>query len=120
MPTDRRTLTREYKETPRTIGVGAVRNTQNGKLLLLASRDIAGLLNRQRAELRFGGHRNRALQQDWKEAGEAAFAFEVLDTLAPKDAPGWDPAADLQELERLWQEKLSPYEPAGYTPRPKS
>jgi hypothetical protein len=119
MSSDHRALSREYKQTPRTMGVGVVRNTVNGKLLLLASVDIPALLNRQRAELRFGGHRNRALQQDWKEAGEAAFAFEVLDTLAPKDAPGWDPAADLQELERLWQEKLSPYEPAGYTPRPK-
>jgi hypothetical protein len=96
-----------------------VRNTANGKLLLLASTDIPSLLNRHRAELRFGGHRNRALQQDWKDAGEAAFAFEVVDTLAPKDAPGWDPTADLQELEQLWLEKLAPFEPAGYTPRPK-
>lgn len=120
MPTDRRTLTREYKETPRTMGVGAVRNTSNGKLLLLASRDIAGLLNRQRAELRFGAHRNQALQQDWKDAGESAFAFEILDTLTPKDAPGYDPTADLRELEQLWLEKLAPFEPAGYTPAPKS
>src|SRR5262245_10049321 len=105
MPQDQRALAREYKQTPRTIGVGAVRNTASGKLRLLASIDITALLNRQRAELSFGGHRNRALQQDWNEAGEAAFAFEVLDTLAPKDAPGWDPAADLKELEQLWLEK---------------
>jgi len=120
MPADRKALSREYKNTPRTMGIGVVRNATNGKVLLLASPDIPSLLNRHRAQLRLGGHRNQVLQHDWEEAGEQQFAFEVVDTLTPKDTPGYDPAADLRALEQLWLEKLAPFEPAGYNPVPKS
>lgn len=120
MPQDRRALSREYKESPRTLGVGVVRNTVNGKLLLVAGRDIPALLNRHRAQLQFGAHRNQELQQDWKAIGEQGFAFEVVDTLTPKDTPGYDPADDLRALEQLWLEKLAPFAPTGYNARPKS
>ncbi len=113
-------LSREYKNTPRTMGIGLVRNTANGKILLLAGRDIPALLNRHRAQLRLGVHRNLELQQDWKALGEEGFAFEVVDTLSPKDTPGHDPVEDLRALEQLWLEKLTPFEPAGYHPLPKS
>lgn len=114
--TDRRALIREYKDTPRTMGIGVVRNTISGKLLLLSGVDIQALLNRHRAQLRLSSHRNRALQEDWRAFGEAAFAFEVLDTLKPKDEPGYDPAADLAALADLWREKLGSSVPAYYSP----
>lgn len=114
MRKDRKELIREYKETPRTMGVGVVRNTSNGKVLVLSGRDIPALLNRHQAQLRFGAHRNRALQQDWDAFGAESFQFEVVDTLEPRDDPNYDPSADLDELEALWIEKLQPFEPAGY------
>jgi hypothetical protein len=36
---------------------------------------------------------NQQLQQDWRAAGEQGFAFEILDTLTPKDTPGYYEAA---------------------------
>ena len=102
------------------MGIGVVRNTANGKVLLLASQDIASLLNRHRAQLRLDAHRNLELQRDWQAGGERRFVFEVVDTLTPKDTPGYDPADDLRALEQLWLEKLTPFEPAGYNPRPRS
>lgn len=119
-PAERKALTRQYRETPRTMGIGVVRNTPDARLLLLAGEDINALLNRHRAQLRLGAHRNAALQQDWDRLGEGGFVFEVIDTLTPKDDPGYDPADDLKVLEQLWLEKLSPFAPAGYTPRPKA
>ena len=119
MPT-REELRRAYEEARRPMGVYRVRNLRDGRALVARSTHLPAALNRERAQLRFGAHRNQALQQDWKAAGESAFAFEVLDTLTPKDAPGYDPTADLRELEQLWLEKLAPFEPAGYTPAPKS
>jgi hypothetical protein len=113
---DRKALSRQYKNTLRTMGIGLVRNAANGKVLLLAGQDVSALLNRHRTELRLGTHRNVELQEDWKAAGEQAFAFEVVDTLTPRDAPGYDPADDLRALEQLWLEKLEPFEPAGYNP----
>lgn len=114
MTSDRKALIQQYKDTPRTAGIGAVRNKTNGKMLLVASVDLPALLNRQRTQLRLNAHPIRALQADWNELGAEAFELVVLDTLAPKDTPGYDAAEDLQTLEGLWLEKLNPYEPRGY------
>jgi hypothetical protein len=114
MNPDRKALIEQYKQTPRSMGIGAVRNTATGKTLVVASRDLPALLNRQRAQLRLNAHPNRLLQADWNSMGPDAFEFVVLDTLVPKDAPGYDPTEDLRTLEELWLEKLRPFEPGGY------
>jgi hypothetical protein len=114
MTGDRKALIQEYKQTPRLMGVGAVRNTANGKVLVVASRDLPALLNRHQAQLRLNGHGNHTLQADWNSLGPDSFEFVVLDILAPKDTPDYDPTQDLRTLEELWLEKLSPFEPAGY------
>lgn len=114
MAIDRKALTQQYKDTPRTTGIGAVRNSTNGKVLLVSSRDLPALLNRHQAQLRLNAHPNRALQADWNSVGADGFEFVVLDILAPKDTPGYDPTEDLRTLEELWLERLNPYEPAGY------
>jgi len=101
------------------MGIYRVRNTTNGKCLIGSSVDLPAMLNRQQAQLRFGAHPNRALQQDWQVLGPEAFVFEVLDELMAKDEPGYDPAADLRVLEALWLEKLTPFADRGYHERPK-
>jgi hypothetical protein len=111
---DRKAQIRAYKETPRPMGVFRVRNTVNGKSLIGTSVDVPGMLNRQRFQLRAGGHPDRALQRDWNESGPEAFEFETLDTLAPPEEPGYDPAADLKMLERMWLEKLGRPGAPGY------
>jgi hypothetical protein len=120
MDAHRRELIRAYKDTPRTAGIGAVRNTVTGKVLLLAGSDIPALLNRHQAQLRLGVHRNAALQHDWRAQGADAFAFEVLDTLSPPTSPDADAAEDLRALETVWLEQLQPFEPAGYHRPPRS
>lgn len=116
---DRKALIRQYKETPRTAGIFRVRNTVSEKSLVGRSVDVAAMLNRQRAQLGFGAHPNRALQDDWIAFGPDAFAFEILDTLKPPaDTPQWDPTEDLRELEKLWLEKLAPFGERGYNTQP--
>ena len=114
MATDRKELLRQYKETPRTMGVAVVRHTESGRAFLFANLDINALVNRYRTQLRMGSHPNRALQQDWNRFGEAAFAFEVLDTLTPKDDPEVKPEEELRLLEALWLEKVEPFGEKGY------
>lgn len=116
---DRKALSREYKEAARPMGVFRVRNTVNGKSFVGSSVDLPSMLNRQRAQLGFGGHPNKELQRDWQAMGAEAFAFEVLDTLAPREEAGWDPADELRALEALWLEKLSPYGERGYNSEPR-
>ena len=116
---DKKALSREYKESARPMGVFQIRNTVNGKVLIGMSANLPAILNRHRAELRLGGHRNRALQQDWNELGAEAFELEILDTLPPSDRPAYDPADDLKALEALWLEKLMPFGERGYNIEPK-
>lgn len=103
---DRKSLIREYKDARRPMGVFQVRNVQDGRVYLGTSVDLPSMLNRQRAQLRMGGHPDKALQADWKALGPEAFTFDVLDTLDPPDEPGYDPAADLRTLEDLWRARI--------------
>lgn len=104
---DRKVLIREYKRTPKQMGIIRIRNTATGRALIAASVDVRALINRNRAELKLKGHRDRALQQEWNESDGATFEFEVLDTLESSDQPGYNPADDLRALEQMWREKLA-------------
>ena len=104
--TDRKALRRAYKETPRPMGVYAVRNTVDGMVLLGGSTDLPGMLNRQRFQLENHASPYRQLQADWDRLGEGAFGFEVLDTLEPPDEPGFDATEDLAQLVEMWRERL--------------
>lgn len=104
---DRKAIARAYKASRRPMGVYAVRNLHTGTTLIGWSTDLPAILNRERSALRFGGHANRALQQEWNALGPDAFAFEVLDTLPwPDDSPDYDPTGDLMLLARMWQGRL--------------
>ena len=106
-PVDRKAQIREYKETPRAMGVFRVRNVPRRCSLVGITRDLPAMLNRQRFQLGMGGHPNRQLQLDWQEAGSEHFTFDVLDTLKPSAEPGYDPTDDLKALEAMWREKLA-------------
>jgi hypothetical protein len=116
---DRKALIRQYKETARPMGVYRVHNTVADRSLVGSSRDLPAILNRNRLQLQTGGHQNRALQHDWNTLGPDAFAFEVLDELSVPDRPDYDPTDDLQVLEAMWLERLSPWDERGYNARPK-
>ncbi len=119
MAIDRKALKQEYKEMKHPMGVYCVRNTVSGKVLVGISTNVTAMLNRHKAQLGMGGHPITALQQDWKSLGAEAFAFEVLDTIEPRDTPGYDPADDLRVLETLWLDRLTPYGDRGYNEPPK-
>jgi hypothetical protein len=116
---NKRELIRAYKATPRPMGIYRVHNTAAGRSLVRQSVDLPAALNRERAQLRLGAHRNGELQRDWNALGPDAFVFEVLDTLAPRNEPGYDPADDLAVLEAMWLDQLKPFAPGGYTPAPR-
>jgi group I intron endonuclease len=110
----RKELIREYKRTPKEMGVYRIRNTVNERSYIASSRDIRARFNRHRMNLKTKTESVKTLLAEWIEYGEGAFVFEVLDTLEPLDKPNYDPAEDLKTLESIWLEKLQPYEPDGY------
>jgi hypothetical protein len=111
---DRKAIIREYKDTPRPMGVFQIKNKVNGKLLIGSSNNLPAILNRFKAELKMGNCRNIDLQHEWKQFGADAFEFKELEILEPSDDPNYDHSEDLQLLEELWIEKLNPYGDRGY------
>ena len=110
----RKELIRQYKETPRPMGVFQIKNNRNGKLLLLKALNIPGIITRHQLELRRGMHRNRELQAEWNQYGEEAFSFEPLATIKPEEFPPEQWSAAVADLLQTWLEKLQPYGEAGY------
>jgi biotin operon repressor len=113
-PSERQQLKQAYQHSHKTAGLYCVRNLKTGKILLGSSLNLEGPLNRHRAELRFGTHRCKLLQDDWNELGEESFAFEVVDTVPPGIAPGPYRNTALKTLERRWLEKLRPLDENTY------
>lgn len=100
-------LKRDYKQSTPAMGVFVIRNLRNGRFLVHAARNLQGGMNRLRVEITPSTNPNAELLADWQAMGKEAFEIRVLDELEPKDEPGWDPAADLEELKAMWIAKLT-------------
>ena len=96
------------------MGIYQIKNKVNGKMLIGSSVNLPAILNRFKAELKLGSHRNIVLQKEWQQFGPEMFEFKELELLEPVDDPTYDPAEDLHVLEELWIEKLSPFGDKGY------
>src|SRR6266498_2496458 len=99
------------------MGVYQIRNIVNEKVLIGASLDLPGILNRHKFQLKMGNHPNGALQAEWNEFGSESFAFEILDEITPKE--GRDYREEMAFLEELWLEKSQPYGDRGYNEKKK-
>ncbi len=122
----RKELVDEYMSTPRPMGVIQIRNLENGKIYVTSSTNVPGAINGQKARLYSNYHVSPALQKDWKELGEEAFAFEILEELQPDPQAANDQKQQkiytdkVAKMEKEWLEKLQPYDDKGYNKRPRA
>ncbi len=101
----------EYKERKVIGGVYAVRNTVNGKRLILSASDLQGSKNRFVFSQQTNGCVNLKLSRDWEQFGADSFAFEVLEELEKKETQtSKEFAEDIKTLEEIWLEQLNPDE----------
>jgi hypothetical protein len=114
---DKKRLKKEYRETPRQMGVFLIRNIANDKVFLGAGLDLVGTMNRHKFQLTNGSHPNARLQSDWNEVGSRNFAFEIIDQITPLDDPAFDSKAELEFMEKLWLQELQPFDGRGYNQR---
>jgi len=119
MTQSRKELTAAYKQMKFRIGVFQIRNLTNDKIYVGSSVNLDAIWNRLRVELNFGSFANAALQRDWKQYGEASFAYEVLAEIDQKDGETADYAKEVKVLEGLYLDELKPYGERGYNPAPK-
>jgi len=99
-------MKRAYKQSKPPMGVYRIANRGNDTVFIGYASDLQARFNRHKAELRFGGHRNRELQDMWKAFGESAFTFEILDELEQKEETPANPKEELQVLAKMWVQKL--------------
>ena len=72
---------RKFKEQKPLLGAYAVRCTTSGLVWVGTSRNLDATRNGCWFILRSGGHVEKSLQQEWNAQGEAAFQYEILETL---------------------------------------
>ncbi len=101
----RKKLQRQYSERRVVGGVYAIKNSTNGKMLLLSTLDMPGSLNRFTFALQTGGCVHPLLMSEW---GKAEFTFEVIEELVKKEEqPDKEFAQEVQALYELTVEHFS-------------
>ncbi|AFM40731.1 hypothetical protein Desaci_1743 [Desulfosporosinus acidiphilus SJ4] len=106
-------LKRLYKETKTEAGVYQIRNLENQKVYIESTLNLK-TINGKRFNLDTGTFPNQALQKEWKEFGEKAFAIEVLEILEIPEEGYFDVKDALKKLKEKWLNKLQPYGERGY------
>ena len=100
-------MKKAYKHAKRLMGVYKIRISRNdNKIFIGFATDLPGRFNRHKAELKFGSHRNRELQEIWNSFGEESFEFEILDVLDHGEEPHATPDEELHVLQEMWVQKL--------------
>ncbi len=107
-------LREEYKQKKFKIGVFQIRNTINGKIFVGSSVNLDAIWNRINVELKFGGHRNVTLQNEWNEFGEENFKFEIVSELQQTDGDNVDYSKEVKKLEAMFIDELQPFAEKGY------
>lgn len=103
----RKELVGEYKERKLHGGIYTITNKINCKYFLGHAVDLKAAQNRFEFPVSTGSCTPLKLQEDWKELGGGAFAFEVLEEFEPKKGQCRDEFTDdLKTLEQLWRENL--------------
>ncbi|WP_054956456.1 GIY-YIG nuclease family protein [Paenibacillus dakarensis] len=109
----REELKQMYKEIKIEAGVYQIKNTKNGKVLVVGTPNLK-TINGKRFELQMGTSINKPLQQDWNEYGEDAFVFEILEVIEPEKDPFFNMKETVSKREEHWISKLQSFGEGGY------
>lgn len=107
MKQDRKQLVRDFKERKVVAGAFVVRCAPSGEVWVDVSPNLHNRQNGLWFSLRLGSHPNRALVQAWKDHGEAAFTYEVVEELPDAERSQWEMTNALKDLSAKWREALS-------------
>ena len=102
----RRQAVRDYKERKVSVGIFAVRCAVTGEAWVGQSPNLDQQQNRIWFGLRQGGFPNPALKAAWAAHGEAAFAFEVLETIEDADLSAYARDSRLKDRGVHWRAEL--------------
>ena len=96
-----------YKDRTVVGGIYAIKNTVNGKIQILSTTDLQGSKNRFEFSKKTNSCVTMKIQEDWKNFGSDAFAFELLEELVKKETQSLKEFnTDIKVLEEIWHEKI--------------
>jgi len=102
----RKDIQANYKAQKESGGVYAIRNTVNGKVLLLSTTNLQGSKNRFNFSQKTGSCENPKLTADYRLMGNSTFIFEILERLEMGDEQSYESyVKDLKILYSLWLEQ---------------
>jgi len=104
---NRKELQAAYKERKVIGGICAIKNTVNGKMLILPVNNLYAYKNRFEFSQATGSLIDDKLDKDWEKFGAHSFVLETLEELE-KGATQTTQAFrdDLKTLKEIWLEKL--------------
>ena len=100
----KRELAQHYSQRARLQGIYAVRCTASGEVWVSSSRNLDRQQNSIWFGLKTGGHPNRQAQAAWTAHGEAAFTYEIVETLEMGEHTAMGFTDLLKARERHWRE----------------
>jgi len=103
---NKKQIKREYKQKKPAVGVYQIRNLETGKVLIEGSTNLDTIWNRFTMELKYGFHRNKGLQKDWKKYGKESFEFTILSELEIDEEEGLDLYEEAKELKEMLLEEM--------------
>ena len=103
---DKSEIRKAYKQAKLPMGVYRIITSRNNIVFIGYATDLPSRFNRHKAELKFGSHRNRELQEIWNSFGESAFKFEILDLLDHKENNQANLNEELHILAEMWTQYL--------------
>lgn len=108
----RKELVEQYQEIKIYMGVIQLTNTLNGKRYISSYPNLKNKWHTLQMQLDLGTYANPTLVADWKQFGQAAFVYEVLEEKCTEDVN--DVKWELKQMEKRWLEQLQPYGEKGY------
>jgi hypothetical protein len=84
--TDKKKLTKEYKQTLPPMGILQIMNKTNGRIFLLKTKNLPGITNSQKFNLNNGSHPFSKVQQDYTQIGESIFSLKFSIIWTPRRA----------------------------------
>lgn len=107
---DRRALSKDYKERKQIGCVYSITNTRNGKYLLGYAADLASVRNRFQFAQTTGSAVDPRVRADWQAFGAQAFTLDVLEEL--ERGPDQTPEQFMDDLKALEQMRRADLDPA--------
>lgn len=106
---NRRAISKDYKERTLQGGVYIITNTQTGKYVIGTAANLQSIRNHFAFARRTNSAVHPALRADWAALGGQAFALVVVAELEPRPGQSEDEfRADLKALEQLCRANLDP------------